>query len=170
MRISGNPVQEQPHAWKQRAGSRSQQWTHVWDVLFPREDTWNYMSGSVFWENNAVKLGVRIRRTKVLPWCRWLPAPELHQQAPGQGTVNTDSSRTLSHSQASGWILQGLLCLGPPSQYMGTSERLLPLSTAKLNHLGLLALSVASHRSQDSLPMLLSPTDNLHFVRPCLYL
>lgn len=60
--------------------------------------------------------------------------------------------------------------LGPPPNTWETSERLLPLSTAKLNHLGLLALSVASRRSQDLRPVLLSPADNLHFVRPCLYL
>lgn len=118
----------------------------------------------------AARLGERSRRSKVLPACCWLPAQELYQQAPGQGTVNADSSRTLTHSQASGWILQGLLCLGPPPNTRETSECLLPLSTTELSHLGLLALTAASHWSQDLFPRLLSPANNLYFVRTCLYL
>lgn len=46
----------------------------------------------------------------------------------------------LSHSQVSSWVLQGPLCLGPPPNTWETSERLLPLSAAKLSHLVLLAL------------------------------
>lgn len=105
-----------------------------------------------------------------LPWCWRLPAQVLYQQAPGQGTVNADSSRTLSHSQASGWLLQGLLCPGPPPNTWETSECLLPLSAAKLSHLGLLALPVARQWCQDLVPALLSPAHNLHFVRTWLYL
>lgn len=50
------------------------------------------------------------------------------------------TSRTLSHGQASNRVLQGPLCLEPPPNTWETSEPLLPLGAAKLSHLVLLAL------------------------------
>lgn len=90
--------------------------------------------------NKLKKFKVSIWRCRLSPWCWWFIVQGRQLHAPGQGTVNADSSRTLSHGQVSSWVLQGPLCLGPPPNTWETSECLLPLSATKLSHLVLLAL------------------------------
>lgn len=155
MRLSNNLLQEQQHAKRT---------CDVWDIpgrihgAVQCSRTMTQPVSRKTWSTHQEKQGPSLML--------WPPAQELDQQAPGQGTVNTESSRTLSHSQASGWVLQGLLCLGPPPNTWETSECLLPLSATKLSHLGLLALAMASERCQDSLPTLLSEANTYTSSEP----
>lgn len=91
-------------------------------------------SGS--WRSSGVYLETQAHPMRLMVHCTGVVAA----YATGQGTVNADSSRTLSHSQVSSGVLQGPLCLGPPPNTWETSEHLLPLSATTLSHLVLLAL------------------------------
>lgn len=91
-------------------------------------------SGS--WRRSGVHLETQTHPMMLMVHCTGAVAA----YATGQGTVNADSSRTLSHCQVSSGVLQGPLCLGPPPNTWETSEHLLPLSATKLSHLVLLAL------------------------------